>query len=568
MLARSFSSPVQKFTSWSDKQRMKKAWKAWALSCAVSSFVHANCLEDPLSKILGASSFYRSPEEARQLTDEFRNTVTNVVFSRSEMESFFLSPASEGITPRDLKIPNLEKFGLLNSVQKTLAEDWRYSLRELALFWKAALKSKAERPEAFNRWVKSPEHAEYFMEQVPSMAQDEAASLIAYLRSHNPEFKDTVYSPGSKTHLISHSLEKESNSSAFALYYRPRQIPENVWFAASDEMRAEAMKRGISGWVPTQLKPKHLGEATMDGNMPEVKTRGYTLSLNRHLKHVAEVAKDTQEMHSFHSNTVFDLPLDEMSPAEKTHFWMWFEDINFGAMMRGLEEGLHPGPLTGPYVASARQFSRPVFDDHKLHSIGFRVGKYGETSPGKLRACLEARDTTRDLAKLEKQERQLTKSVADAVWKRVSSDRSLLSNFWGSVTENRFQLDLIRAGVPKKWALEFFDYLDNYLVDEKRMSLTALPLVEFEKMRFNDYRNGQTFGVTAEQRKRLESARAHYLEELRKLSDEIGEIRKREETEKTPPNERLAPIEVEAAMKYILTDWAKKARISELYAHY
>ena len=113
------------------------------------------------------------------------------------------------------------------------------------------------------------------------------------------------------------------------------------------------------------------------------------------------------------------------------------------------------------------------------------------------------------------------------------------------------------------WEVKRDDYDNEYLLVEisenKHIAETTIviPLEKFETATFFDYRKGQAFQPEVQVGERLRSARDTYVRDLENVAKSYRDYLEKKEI----PEDAV----VRDALRWNLTDWAKRAKLSELF---
>jgi hypothetical protein len=210
---------------------------------------------------------------------------------------------------------------------------------------------------------------------------------------------------------------------------------------------------------------------------------------------------------------------------------------------------------------------------NKLFTVGFRNDIYGSSANHQASTYgLELRDVTRNLKTLKQYSKSLAESISEFRWeilekynKTKNHDRhylmrELYSNIDVPIRSETdwyegFRLKTsindwpsqISKQIPTEWNSYFYKLVRTY----------SLPFLSYETGRYFDYKTGTFRSPTATQIERIRSARALYIKDTTDLINNINANRAK--------GEDVDRHDVEIALKWNLADWAKKARVSELF---
>ena len=410
-----------------------------------------------------------------------------------------------------------------------------------------------------NLWVKTPEDANFIYQNLEAFGPS-ADVVFESLLKHSPLFRNALPSREVPRSLQTFSFEKETPSAGnvVGMLWRPKSIPEAEWLKLSDHERRAHLAEP-SGTVPTSLGDPIYGKLTNEagGSVKEFRHPSYEFDFVRLRGIVKKVSADFGETHSFHIHHSFDIPA--AGPAIPK-FKMWFKIRGDHMHLKALESGLHSTFYST--VGNMPTASEKVIDD-KFHTLGLRTGMYGHSkSPKHIRVGLEARDANRNLESLLDDVSANAGEVRNQVWldKRSPSPEAI---------EERGYMAIRKSSEDPATDLLVLDPRDHSKLTQAGLSpdfvhlITQLyndlpiPIQEFENKVYFNYRLGQPYRPTAEQRARIVAAREHFLSELRKLEQEVTERKRASGVDESE--------EIGIALKMIVHEWAKTARPSELY---
>jgi hypothetical protein len=396
-------------------------------------------------------------------------------------------------------------------------------------------------------------------------ADDIFESILA---SPTHEFRRSPYG---LRQLLTVSFEKESYSPGVTEYYKLPRYSDDQWFAMPAEKRyeilSEALKKrrhgllgallGISDRSPavkTARAPKDLGSITaelaMDSTLTshvfakkyplEFKSAKYHISPKQILNRSAEAEKILGESDAFHYHLVVELPRNYADFGRFKRWWKWRNDQ---AYFQGLEGGLHADTRTGILLPSRldklSKFPEQNSWDDKFYGVGLRAGIYGEASqPRLVRVGLELRDVTRDRTRLARFMNSVADDLSTEAWKGMSDD-----SFAPMLDPLRLYINAIpllrREGLKDEFLRDAFGVEPNFavaLADWTHVSLTT--------------KKGNATDIT--------KAHDQYIASLKSLQSEIADMKAR--------GLKVEKADFQMALRWNLTDWAKQAKISELYA--
>lgn len=461
------------------------------------------------------------------------------------------------------------------------------TLQELDKFVEALLDSQNAITK-LSDWVKSEDHALFIYDFLTKTTLSYRQQLLDHLIAQNLYFTDSYPvrgPPAEQRHLVTYSFEKEGFSEKITDWYRSPKKTDAEWALLTESQRLDELQQlhlpvkkflDPSAVAFTKDKPDYLsgfsleaGDSQRSGWSWEISHKAYEISYYQTIKRIREVSRHFNETHSIHAHVVFEIPRKYKSIES---FMMWFKRLNDYLYLRGIEEGLHGNYLTG--IANLKtdlslweRVSRQIHifstndsiglhsdnslgQSSKFFSAGLRSGIYGAgISKDSKRIGIELRDTTRNLDKLEDYIKQVSESVSEFRWE-VAADRiGQIQDRTPRLTTGHLPIwsALVEAvGVPM--ATRMFRA-------EKTMG-TAL--LRYEEGQYFDYALGKFRSPTAEQAHRIIQAREHFIRELQLLKNELEALASK--------GEKTEDALVAGAIKMILTDWARRAQISELYS--
>ena len=385
-------------------------------------------------------------------------------------------------------------------------------------------------------WVKSPEDANFVYQNLEAFGPS-ADRVFDSLLAHSPWFANALPIRGVPRSLQTFSFEKETPSSGnvVGMLWRPKEISEAEWLKLSDGERRARLAEP-KGTVPTSLGDARYGKLTNEagGSVKEFRHPSYEFDFARVRSLVGKVSTDFSETHSFHVHHSFDVLASGPSVPK---FKMWYKIRGDHLHLKALESGLHSTFYST--VGNMPNAGERIVDD-KFHTLGLRTGMYGHSkSPKHIRVGLEARDANRNLGELLDDVAANAAEVRNQVWLSKRSPRpeaiegqdymAIRKSLEDPVTDlptldPRDHAMLARAGISP----EFIQLMSRLYAD------LPIPLQDFESKVYFNYRLGQPYRPTPEQRARIVSAREHFLSEIKKLEQELEERKRaghRDETE-------------------------------------
>ncbi len=438
------------------------------------------------------------------------------------------------------------------------------------------LASKEQKAKELSSWIKSSNHASFAYANLLKLSKsNEFDYILDYLILNNKFLKNAIRIRGPPKSLITYSFEKESSSDEIAMMYKDPKKTDDEWWAMPIEQRMKRLQdiaeNHIAGFrlnaetiAPTALHPSYIGAfsrevGTIYHNVAdtftwEFSSRSYELQQENLIKQMKEIKDITKTADSFHTHLVFEVLSDD---KEHHDFGIWIKHLNDYLYLKGMEEGLHGNHLTKVMDNE----KKPVFFEgitshsHKYFSLGVRGGIYGDarvTDDNKkyLKIGLEFRDATRDFRVLEQLLSETSKSVSEERWKKagINQNSVKLASYDFGVLDNKLKEILPPETINRLQGLHrFYDY-------------AFLPLLEFEKGEYWNYKTNRFDGVSLSKQEQIKAAREVYIKDLLDL---IAEIKRMEDKNQTVTKE-----EIKLAIQMAQSDWAKKAKVSELYQNY
>jgi hypothetical protein len=437
-----------------------------------------------------------------------------------------------------------------------------------SLFQVLAFDRLEARELGLDQWTKSETHALALYQIMNLRGLPRFEKEIAYLRQHNLYFSDTKRQ--SSGALLTYSFEKEGRGKEITMFYRPAEKTEAEWFRQSDEARyGNIFRRKIRRKVfqpatvlaPTSLKPAFIGAFSFDGEGAtrswEITHKGYEISLHRTLAEIKEIAQLTHETHSFHVHAVFEM---KKSDPRFESFVTWYKVMNDALYLRGLEEGLHGDEWVGPVELHQDQpekesrfhfnVQRPeavTSQDQKFFSAGLRGRIYGTPSSSQyVKLGIELRDTTRNLDQLARSMNEVSDALVSRTWEKLRDGDA--ADYARIITNEALaQQSLEAAGLRAETAAMF----------AKADRTVALPFVGLESKPLFNFKTGEYENASAALVARASSARSKYVEGLLALQTEIDDF--------SAKGEAVDNVDLQLAIQQTLTEWAKRAKLSERF---
>lgn len=375
--------------------------------------------------------------------------------------------------------------------------------------------------------------------------------------------------------LLTYSFEKEGRDPKISFFYRLPEYTDDQWLELKAEDRLEklfiASEKELE-IVSTQFKPKSLGEFTKEldqirnrevvGEVRayEVKHHDFELSMKDHLKAVAETGNEL-DYSNLHTHIVFEIPKNY--PEHKTEaYFNWQKHQNDYALFKGMEEGLHPNWLTRAATRKASfesgnlkesihllpsKFSSINETNYKFMGVALRANIYGNpVSEDFYKIGIEIRDVSRKKEVYESFVKHTAESVEQERWLNLPEKHA--SSFEFEATRSFGIKQLLNNGIDDGFSRKL--YASNPFV--------ALPLNTFEQGKYLDYASGKWITVSSEKAQQITKAKNKFVKAMQDLQREYYELAQK----KTP----VSDDEVATVIKMCLSDWAKEAKISELYS--
>lgn len=417
---------------------------------------------------------------------------------------------------------------------------------EIAALFRLPLDKPHRRVPALARWTKSPAHAAYLHELLSKGRLSGGAALLREVALRSPAFGRAYWHREWPGVPVTFGFEKESRSPKVARLYRPSEVRPDDWpERPGEEHLSELVRRAhvYRALARTTEAPRALGPFRLDaGTIPEMAHRHYAIDPDDFFASVRRVAALLGETDGFHVHVVFELP---KGYAHSRRLGRWWLQANHFLVFRGLEEGLVPSGRVGiaeRAEADALDTDRSAW--LKMFSLGLRGGKFGPPLAAEaVRLSFELRDVTRDLDVLEADARHLAEAAVRRDWEKVAPE----------ITLPALQLPRTPVGADDRAVVERL----SALASPDSRKLVELALAPYETATYFDYRTGGVRGVSAAARRRIVLARARFRSDLEELVQTLEN-----------PAE-VGAVSADLALhvlRWTLVEWARRARIAELYA--
>ncbi len=418
-----------------------------------------------------------------------------------------------------------------------------------------------ERAIWISQWAsKQEDRARFAYETMLSFTRDREPKLVLGFMQANPFFKDAVRLRHDPTLIVTTAFEKETPNAAVVSFYRNMRYSDEAWLAMSVDARKVILDKMSDHFVSTVYDTEKL-RSTPDYFANKLKTEGmvsgrvifeftqdgYAISPTATIRRIEEVAKITNETHSFHGHIVGEVPSSD--PQEFLKFDAWFKDANWQLMFQGFEEGLFPNKYTQIKKTSYWE----TFGDaaeNKFLTLGYRTGIYGNArTPGYIKVGLELRDPTRKIARWDGLIQRIAEVIAQRKWNVLADN---LSTGIKSLKIDEIESILWSAGIEQ-------EYMIKMLVSEESNSRSiGVPLSNFRELMITNWKNGKSRPIPGAVMDRLDRARKIYLDGLVHLSREIAILDRR--------GESYSSEDIRSAILHWVTEWAQQARPAEIFS--
>ncbi len=408
-------------------------------------------------------------------------------------------------------------------------------------------KHHTEQGNKLSAWIKSPTHAIYAIENLPYFG-NHANAVLKILLATSPHFKNARAVKNGEEGIITLAYDVEDSGHDFTMMYKTPEFTDEAWLALPDAVRkdklADAVRRYYDSsavppekWVvPTGLKPRELGRLTFENDeIAEVKHRLFEIDPTKAKEQLNELFQIKKNTHSAHVHIVSEFPEDY---SHLSSFLFWKSQLGNYLEYKGMEEGLVSdfNKYTGLPSADLSLAKTWLAADDKLTGLGLRTYRYGEAiTSGHRRVGIEFRDATRNKDLLNRYIDASVEDIQNRPWEKAKLHAVEQKNPF--IETNTF---LKEIGFSEKEAQKFH-FLPFNLATE---NFSALKIYNFE--------TGQWQPPSTEALQRIETAKRNLITRLKKT---LVEYRKY-------PDESEAAI---YAFKLDLVDWAKEARVSELF---
>ena len=518
--------------------------------------------DDKVYESLGLSA-------SKGLSIEDRKLLGEMVNKLSPKDKKSLAPYASTLNKdiADIKNPR--------SLVSSLGDD---ALKDILNLYSNTVKasSSAEKFKKFDQWVKSDAHALYLYDSLLMDGVEKNSDALRYLMAKNKYFSRVRPIRGSPKNLVTYSFEKESNIDDITLWYKTTGVSDEDWFKLTSEERLEQIKKATNVMkksvaedriTGTEFKPKYVGGYSQELGLDskdksytwEIANKKYEISLDRTLGQVDEVAKFTGERHSFHTHVVFDMPNDY---KDFNKFALWTKRANDFIYLKGMEEGLHGNFLTGVahLVSEAPErvkstvgntvptsLSSISLQSHKFFSMGIRGDIYGKSPiDNHKKVGLELRDSSRKPDVLKAHLNKVADTTQDFGWEKLPSDMPV-----EDFARIRVSDEILRNDLKDVVTDPFLKRL------EKDVPNAAIALNRFEEYKYFDYKKGKVKELSDSEKERVVKAREYFIEEMKKIDRNVIDMKKK--------GESFEKEDVEMAVQMTLSEWAKMARVSELF---
>ncbi len=390
-------------------------------------------------------------------------------------------------------------------------------------------------------WTQSPEHAVFIVENLKYLGSN-AIPVLKQLVAESEYFKNVHPVKNGEEGLVTIAYDVEDPGEGYSMLYKTKNYTDEEWIALPYEERKRLLADDYLSvppknmTVPTGLKPKQLGRLTFENrDILEVKHRLFEISSAEVKKQLLEIFQIKKNTHSAHLHLVSEFPRNY---EHLTSFLIWKNQLGEYLEYKGMEEGLVSDRSHFTGAESDRSITAKSWleADNKLTGLGLRTYSYGKAIlQGHIRVGLEFRDSTRNPELLNRYMDAGIKDLQTRPWEKANIQPTARGSAIISTTKY-----LADVGFSKEETWNFTD-LPFYLVNE---DFSSLKHYNFETQKW------QTPDpiVLA----RIETAKKNLIKRIRNTLIEY----------------RKHPEEIEAvtyALKLDLVDWAKEAKVSELF---
>ncbi len=390
-------------------------------------------------------------------------------------------------------------------------------------------------------WITSPTHAIFVMQNLRTLNTN-PTPLLKKLMASSKYFKDVHPVKGGEEGLITLAYDIEDPGEGFTMMYRTKDYTDGAWLELPDKERKEKLYEANirnKPIEPTELKPSHLGRMTFESSrIFEVKHRLFEINSATIKNQLTELFQIKKNTHSAHIHLVSEFPLiyKQIKP-----FLLWRMQLSDYLEYKGMEEGLisDAKTYTGRSRESKDAFRTGEWEDanDKLTGIGLRTDVYGPAMiPGHVRIGLEFRDSTRKPDLLNKYIDEAISDLQTRPWEKMSADQVKKYPYSNTDSEKFLRSQGFNIGEAELYRTVPFSLVD----------------IDFSKQKHYDFRTQTWKKPDPAVITRINAA----TEKLKKnLQNTLKEQREK----------NYAPDDVIAALKLDLIEWAKEAKVSELY---
>ena len=472
----------------------------------------------------------------------------------------------------------------LRDVARTLQTTPDELIKRLETAFFPTEKSPPPVSEALNRWIRTDEQALIVYDLLVRSGLEQNREILQGLKKRSPFFREArqIQSSFGKASaaLLTYSFEKETSSPNIGYFFRTREYTEEQWFQLTDSERLQKLESLVEGTAkkfqpasrvpPTSLRPSFVSGFSSEPKTEkstqftaEITHKAYEFNLSRAFSQLKQLSQLFRETHSIHFHIVFEVKR-EGPLAFRQALELWYKKLNDYLYFRGLEEGLHTSDLVSFFNLTADSYRAPnpewkpriTFDDKwdkslKFPTAGLRQGKmYGPASdPSFLKMGIELRDASRSLENLKEHATLISDSLSEQRWQNAISQDPLRL-----LQSPRLVRD------PKITRLELEKYLNkNFAALFSELEpMTVIPLLTLERGEFFSFKTGKFSRPRPEQIARIESARKIFVKDLHLIQAELTRMHE--------TNESYETEDARGALRMILSEWAKRARLSELFS--
>lgn len=458
------------------------------------------------------------------------------------------------------------------------------------------------RPSTYKKiseWVQSDEQALFLYNLIAINGVHRHQPLLRFLIYNNPSFKKAtpVKGPGDIIYLLTYSFEKEGQKADITLLYKDPKYSDDEWLDLPESKRLKLLKEihtpkrvfqpthivGI-----TDLKPHYLSGFSVEADVNntgwgwEITHKKFEIVRERAIKQVREVGAIFKEKHSIHFHIVFELARLYQMFQE---FRYWFKHVNDYLALKGMVEGLHGNGLTNVVDLGSKPgtLSRLTGQDNslpqkledikkanaKFFTVGLRGDMYGQApSEETFRIGLELRDTTRDFDQLDIYTKNLSEAITEKRWEKAAGNLDQMDQM------PQLSQNIVKSLGHLQSFMKDLDHPRNkfYYAD---FIATADPslhigLIEYEKGRYFNYRTGKFEPCPPEVAERIVEARKILINDFLLMQTELKNLDMKGKTYGLldTKNKPYTHEDVYFGVKYILHEWAKRARVHELYENF